>query len=56
MKDLYEDWLRSEIEAGRVSRDALNEDGTIKAEWLAHEWLGAPLPQIDPEYISEIQP
>lgn len=46
VKKLFEDWILVEIEAGRITRDALNEDGTVKAEWLEYELTPRPLPLI----------
>jgi lambda family phage portal protein len=44
---VYEMWLSEEIAAGRISAPGWS-DPRIKSAWLANEWAGAPMPNIDP--------
>ena len=44
---VYFAWLSGEIAAGRISCPGW-QDVRLRACWLAHNWIGAPMPNIDP--------
>lgn len=49
---IYEAWLSEEIAAGRISAPGWG-DPRLRAAWLSAEWIGSPLPSIDP--LKEIR-
>jgi capsid protein len=44
---VYESWLGGEIAAGRVSAPGW-QDARLRQAWLQVDWIGAPMPHIDP--------
>jgi capsid protein len=44
---VYENWLAGEIAAGRVAAPGWS-DARMRAAWLKNQWIGAPMPNIDP--------
>lgn len=59
LNPIWEAWLSGEIAAGRSTAPGWG-DPRIRAGWLANNWVGAPMPNIDPmktaradkEYVS----
>ncbi len=49
---VYEMWLSEEIAAGRVSAPGWS-DPLLRAAWLACDWSGEPMPNIDPQKTME---
>jgi lambda family phage portal protein len=47
LNPVYEMWLSGEIAAGRVSAPGWS-DPRLRAAWLRNNWIGAPIPDIDP--------
>jgi capsid protein len=47
MDPIYESWLEGEIAAGRVSAPGWS-DPRMRQAWLANNWIGDPMPNIDP--------
>lgn len=47
LNPVYEEWLAGEIAAGRVKAPGWN-DPRLRAAWLCNNWIGAPMPNIDP--------
>jgi len=45
---VYENWLAGEISAGRVAAPGWS-DPRMRAAWLKATWIGAPMPNIDPQ-------
>ncbi|KPK96022.1 hypothetical protein AMJ80_02460 [bacterium SM23_31] len=43
----FEAWLGEEIAAGRITAPGWS-DPILRAAWLAGNWIGSPMPQIDP--------
>lgn len=44
---VYEAWLSGEIAAGRISAPGW-QDPRLRRAWLNTQWIGAPMPHIDP--------
>lgn len=44
---VYENWLAGEIASGRISAPGWS-DPRLKEAWLKNNWVGAPMPNIDP--------
>lgn len=47
LNPVYYAWLSGEIAAGRISAPGW-QDARMKAAWLGNNWIGAPMPNIDP--------
>jgi len=47
LNPIFEMWLSEEIAAGRISALGWN-DPVLRAAWLCCQWIGSPLPNIDP--------
>jgi lambda family phage portal protein len=47
LNPVYEAWLSEEIAAGRIQAPGWN-DPILRAAWLNANWIGCPLPSIDP--------
>lgn len=47
LNQIYEMWLSGEIAAGRISAPGWL-DPRIKNAWLRNNWIGSPMPNIDP--------
>lgn len=47
LNPIYYSWISSEIASGRISAPGWS-DPLMKRAWLMAEWMGAPLPNIDP--------
>ncbi len=43
----YEEWIAGEIAAGRIRAPGWSNP-IIRKAWLANNWIGAPMPNIDP--------
>lgn len=43
----YESWVEEEIELGRINLPGFS-DPVLRAAWLNGEWIGTPMPEIDP--------
>lgn len=48
LNPVYEMWLGEEIAAGRISAPGW-QDPRMRAAWLTCTWIGAPMPNIDPQ-------
>jgi lambda family phage portal protein len=48
---VYEEWLYGEIAAGRIAAPGW-EDPRMRAAWLSNNWIGAPMPNIDPRQTA----
>ena len=48
LNPIYEEWLSGEIAAGRIIAPGW-QDARLRAAWLANNWIGAPIPNIDPQ-------
>jgi lambda family phage portal protein len=44
---VYENWLAGEIASGRISAPGWS-DPRLRGAWLKNQWIGAPMPNIDP--------
>jgi lambda family phage portal protein len=44
---IYEMWLSGEIASGRISAPGWS-DPRLRAAWLSNNWIGVPMPNIDP--------
>ena len=47
LNPIYESWLGLEIAMGRVQCPGWN-DPIMRSAWLCNNWIGAPMPDIDP--------
>jgi lambda family phage portal protein len=47
LNPVYEMWLSEEIGAGRITAAGWS-DPIMKSAWLSNNWIGAPMPNIDP--------
>jgi len=47
LNPIYEIWLALEIAAGRITAPGWS-DPRLRAAWLNNNWIGAPMPNIDP--------
>jgi capsid protein len=47
LNPVYESWLSEEIAIGRITAPGWSEP-VMKQAWLMCEWMGAPMPNIDP--------
>lgn len=47
LNPVFEMWLNGEIAAGRISAPGWN-DPRLRAAWMNSNWIGAPIPNIDP--------
>lgn len=47
LNPMYEMWLAEEIAAGRLTAPGWS-DPRLRAAWLNNNWIGAPMPNIDP--------
>lgn len=54
LNPIYEEWLSGEIASGRVSAPGWN-DPRIRKAWTSNNWIGAPLPNIDPQRTAEAE-
>lgn len=45
---VYEEWLSLAVSMGRVKAPGFFTDPRARKAWLAHEWNGSAMPQIDP--------
>jgi lambda family phage portal protein len=52
LNPVYEAWLTGEIAAGRISAPGWNNP-VMRAAWLSNNWIGAPMPNIDPARQAE---
>jgi lambda family phage portal protein len=50
----YEAWLGEEIAAGRIIAPGWY-DPILRAAWLNNSWIGAPMPNIDPQREAKAQ-
>lgn len=49
---VYESWLSEEIAAGRIKAPGWS-DPRLRQAWLNNNWIGAPMPNIDPKKTFE---
>lgn len=49
---IFEMWLSEEIAAGRISAPGW-QDPILRAAWLTGNWIGSPMPQIDPQRAAK---
>jgi capsid protein len=49
---VYEAWLSEEIAAGRIAAPGFF-DPRLRQAWLASNWIGEPVPNIDPRVTAE---
>jgi len=47
LEPILEEWLAGEIAAGRISAPGWS-DPRMRRAWLAGQWIGFPMPNIDP--------
>jgi lambda family phage portal protein len=47
LNPVYENWLAGEIAAGRISAPGW-ADPRLREAWLKNNWVGSPMPNIDP--------
>lgn len=47
LNPIYEMWVSEEIAAGRIQAPGWS-DPRLRAAWLANNWIGSPMPNIDP--------
>jgi lambda family phage portal protein len=47
LNPVYENWLAGEIAAGRIQAPGWS-DPRLREAWLKNNWIGAPMPNIDP--------
>ena len=52
MTPVYETWISEEIAAGRLRAPGWS-DPRLRAAWLAHDLVAAPVPNIDPAKLSK---
>jgi lambda family phage portal protein len=52
LNPVYEMWLSEEIASGRIVAPGWS-DPRLKAAWLNCAWVGAPMPNIDPERTAK---
>lgn len=52
LNPIYEAWLSEEIAAGRVAAPGWN-DPRMRAAWLKNNWVGSPMPNIDPKRTAD---
>lgn len=52
LNPVYEMWLREEIAAGRISAPGWS-DPRMRAAWLNCNWIGVPMPNIDPQKTAK---
>lgn len=48
----YEAWLEGEIAAGRITAPGWS-DPRMRAAWVSCNWVGAPMPNIDPKRTAD---
>ena len=48
----FESWLSEEIAAGRIIAPGW-QDPILRAAWLVGNWIGSPMPQIDPQRAAK---
>lgn len=51
---IYEMWLSEEIAAGRIMAPGFS-DPRLKKAWLNTQWIGSPVPNIDPEKTARAE-
>lgn len=49
---VFESWLSEEIAAGRIMAPGW-QDSILRAAWLTGNWIGSPMPQIDPQRAAK---
>ena len=49
---VFETWLSEEIAAGRITAPGW-QDPILRAAWLCGGWIGAPMPNIDPQRTAK---
>lgn len=49
---VYENWLSGEIAAGRISAPGWT-DPRLREAWLKNQWIGSPMPNIDPQRTAK---
>ena len=54
LEPILENWLAGEIAAGRVSAPGWS-DPRMRRAWLAGQWIGFPMPNIDPLKAAKAQ-
>jgi capsid protein len=52
LNPIYEMWLSGEIAAGRIEAPGWS-DPRLRAAWLANNWVGSPMPNIDPSKTAK---
>jgi len=52
LSPIYAMWIAGEIAAGRISAPGWS-DPRLRAAWLAHGWISAPMPNIDPQKTAK---
>lgn len=50
----YESWLSEEIGAGRIIAPGFS-DPILRNAWLSNRWIGAPMPNIDPQRTAKAE-
>jgi capsid protein len=48
---VYEEWLTGEVAAGRIIAPGW-QDPRLRAAWLRNNWVGSPMPNIDPKQTA----
>jgi len=49
---VYEEWLFGEIASGRIQAPGW-QDPRMRAAWLRNNWIGSPMPNIDPSQTAK---
>jgi len=52
LNEIYIMWLSEEISSGRITAMGW-QDPVLRAAWISCQWIGAPLPSIDPKKESD---
>jgi lambda family phage portal protein len=52
LNPVYENWLAGEIAAGRIQAPGWT-DPRLREAWLKNNWVGAPMPNIDPQKTAK---
>lgn len=52
LNPVFEAWLSEEIAAGRISAPGWS-DPILRAAWISCQWIGSPLPNIDPGKMAK---
>lgn len=54
LNPVFESWLSEEIAAGRIKAPGF-KDPVLKKAWIQNRWVGAPMPNIDPQRTAKAE-